>query len=1166
MSGNAQTQLAVSQVSTISSLYYTSTLGQSWAVLSGASGLPTATQTNYSAGAVSGTGQYQILGTSGGHSYVSNNYGASFTNANPYIPYIYMPFETAPVSGAIINTTLTVIGSPALVTGIVGSKAVNLANTAGGTPTQYIRGTISLMPSCTISLWINVSSFYSYQNIFGMYNGIFNLFINGVNNKLALAVPTGVGTASTVLTELTISLNTWYSVYIIFQTGGLCSFYVNNNLIGTYSNTGTASFTSSGFFALGTLDNNTVNAFNGYIDDLKIYNTAIPFTPMGPSTYSTTSISNIVAVSNNGTYMLSATELGLFMSSNSGSTWSQVTSELLQANWSSLAISATGQYMLAYSDPVVVSPYLSGLASYTWTVNNVSWTTSSSSTYNGSTLPYIAFNGNYALAWAGAASTYSSSAPYGYIGIYSTTIIGIGATGGDWLQIQSSVPIQMSSYIIASCGVPQTPKTYYIVGSNDGINWYPIINVQGVTNPYSANNTEFSPYLVISTSTGAQTQNVNGGTAGSFTTYGYATSLNSYTYFRIVITQNWGYVNGNTNIGGWLIRFNAGGQAYSTNFGSTWQNGYALATPSLSLSGSGQYAIGANAVVSQYTIVNNYLSGFGTGTATTGTVTGTIVASAVSTTGQYMAIVTTNTSSPNVYYSSNYGANFTGLTVGSTAMTTCAISADGSYITVSNGTTVYQLNNNSNGFSLALGNKAGQQNQGQNAIAIGNFAGQINQSANSIILNATGSALTSCGQGFYVTPIAQYTTSPSATFGLLAYGTDNQIVQSGIIISSQTSTQTLMQVTGTITTSSIAAATDLIAQGIYLTPSPANSATILQYIQKVVNTITPTAGTPPFWMNSYVYGTTGTTPGSGAYVGGVLMPNGNVLLVPLNATSIGIYNPTTNTFSTTGTTPGSAAYQGGVLLPDGRIVFVPFDATSIGIYNPTTNTFSTTGTTPGNGAYYGGVLLPNGNVLFVPFGATSIGIYNPTTNVFSTTGTTPGSAAYIGGVLMPNGNVLFVPLSPTSIGIYNPTTNTFSTTGTTPGSAAYVGGVLMSNGNVLLVPYSAASIGIYNPTTNTFSTTGITPSSNAYVGGVFLPNGNVLFIPSYATSIGIYNPTTNTFSTTGTTPGNGAYSGGVLLPDGRVVFVPTNATTIGIVSTGLTAPREMCLSPYFNKF
>jgi hypothetical protein len=52
-------------------------------------------------------------------------------------------------------------------------------------------------------------------------------------------------------------------------------------------------------------------------------------------------------------------------------------------------------------------------------------------------------------------------------------------------------------------------------------------------------------------------------------------------------------------------------------------------------------------------------------------------------------------------------------------------------------------------------------------------------------------------------------------------------------------------VTGTITTSSIAAATDLIAQGIYLTPSPANSATILQYIQKVVNTIAPN-GILPF--------------------------------------------------------------------------------------------------------------------------------------------------------------------------------------------------------------------------------------------------------------------------------------------------------------------------------
>ena len=1366
MSGNAQTQLAVSQVSTISSLYYTSTLGTSWATLSGATGLPTATQTNYSAGAVSGDGRVIAVAANGGYLYTSNNSGASFTNTNPNTPFIYLPFETVPVSGAITNTTLTVTGSPALVTGIVGSNAVYFNNAINGSNgTQYIRGTISLMPSFTISFWFNLQTFVSsyYQILFSMYSTGVQIYINNVTQQIGMVVPSGSGTGMVISPFTSIALNTWYNVTLTFQTGGSYYFYLNNSLITSGAAVGTGTFTSTNF-SLGTYDNSIINSFNGYIDDFKIYNSAITFTPMVPANW------NNVAVSNSGTYMLAtAANGGLFMSSNAGSTWSQVTSELLQANWSSLAISATGQYMLAYSAPVVVQLQMTGLtgaATVSYTVNGVNWTVSASSNNGASQSAFKAFNNTTGDAWLSdnALQRYSAAGVVN-ANAATTSVIGVGIIAGEYLQVQSSVPIVMYSFALGLGLNPSpgnAPKTYYIIGSNDGVNWYTLQT--GTTNITTLAGS--SGYIIINQS---GVQALSGTSSGNITTVAGAYATNPYTYFRLIGTS---LINGGGStymeIGEWFINFTAGGQAYSTNFGSTWQNGYALATPSaLSLSGSGQYAIGANTVVPQltslaantwtvngvnwtasastnlsegfpaygafnnyygsivpyswgsinnsysasgvyqggistsilggvgsksgewlqlqtsvplvmysytfacggfpnlpqtywivgstdgtnwypiqsasmasnplntnfttctsyllanyngtqtitgastatvtttnystsgnaytyfrilctvgfnpggglfelaewfinfiggpqYTIINNYLSGFGTGTATTGSVTGTITASAVSITGQYMALVTTNTSSPNVYYSSNYGANFTGLTVGSTPMTTCAISADGSYITVSNGTTVYQLNNNSNGFSLALGNNAGVQNQGLNAIAIGNYAGQINQSANSIVLNASGSALTSYGQGFYVAPIVQYNTSPSTTFSLLAYGTDNQVVQSGIIISSQTSTQTLMQVTGTITTSAIAAATDLIAQGIYLTPSPANSATIIQYFQKVANTIAPN-GTPPFWMNGYTYGTTGTTPGGNAYWGGVLMPNGNVLLVPTNATSIGIYNPNTNTFSTTGTTPGNSAYWGGVLLPNGNVLFVPTNTASIGIYNPTTNTFSTTGITPGGYAYMGGVVLPNGNVLLVPSYATSIGIYNSTTNTFSTTGTTPGGDAYRGGVLMSNGNVLIVPFNATTIGIYNPTTNTFSTTGTTPGSGAYIGGVLMPNGNVLLVPYNATTIGIYNPTTNTFSTTGTTPG-NAYMGGVLLPNGNVLLVPAGATSIGIYNPTTNTFSTTGTTPGNGAYYGGVLMLNGNVLLVPGSATSIGIVSTGLTAPREMCLSPYFNKF
>ena len=61
--------------------------------------------------------------------------------------------------------------------------------------------------------------------------------------------------------------------------------------------------------------------------------------------------------------------------------------------------------------------------------------------------------------------------------------------------------------------------------------------------------------------------------------------------------------------------------------------------------------------------------------------------------------------------------------------------------------------------AVAIGNKAGNQCQGANAIAIGNLAGPTNQLANSIVLNASGTALNSTTQGFYVAPVQSSTTN-----------------------------------------------------------------------------------------------------------------------------------------------------------------------------------------------------------------------------------------------------------------------------------------------------------------------------------------------------------------------------------------------------------------------
>ena len=162
---------------------------------------------------------------------------------------------------------------------------------------------------------------------------------------------------------------------------------------------------------------------------------------------------------------------------------------------------------------------------------------------------------------------------------------------------------------------------------------------------------------------------------------------------------------------------------------------------------------------------------------------------------------------------------------------------------------------------------------------------------------------------------------------------------------------------------------------------------------------------------------TGTYPGSDAYVGGVLLPDGRVFCIPANATSARIYDPATDTLTTpAGTYPGSGGYAGGVLLPDGRVFCIPYNATTARIYNPATDTLTTpAGTYPGSGGYSGGVLLPDGRVFCVPYNATTARIYDPATDTLTTpAGTYPGSAAYAGGVLLPDGRVFCVPTNATT--------------------------------------------------------------------------------------------------------------------------------------------------------
>lgn len=358
-----------------------------------------------------------------------------------------------------------------------------------------------------------------------------------------------------------------------------------------------------------------------------------------------------------------------------------------------------------------------------------------------------------------------------------------------------------------------------------------------------------------------------------------------------------------------------------------------------------------------------------------------------------------------------------------------------------------------------------------------------------------------------------------------------------------------------------------------LNGSVANSNVFLDWLTTLTND-----SYTAWWLQPNLSIRTNFSHGQGAttiFSDAVYLLNGLLIMTPLSATAIGIYNTNTNIY-TRGATHGETtpAFNGSVVLPNGVVCFIPASSLYIGFYDANTVAY-TRGPAHGRGvtfAFNGGVLIPNGNVILVPNNSSLIGIYNTISGTYINGplhGLGANTNAFYGGVLMANGNVLLVPYNASVIGIYNPITNTY-TSGPAHGrgAAAFNGGVLMSNGNVLLVPYNSSVIGIYNPVTNTY-TNGPAhgQAAGAFNGGVLHPNGTIFLIPYNSLFVALYNPITNAI-TLGTNHGQTipAYAGGSLLPSGNIVLIPSSAVKIGILTGNTPVPIEFCIHPCFNKF
>ena len=106
--------------------------------------------------------------------------------------------------------------------------------------------------------------------------------------------------------------------------------------------------------------------------------------------------------------------------------------------------------------------------------------------------------------------------------------------------------------------------------------------------------------------------------------------------------------------------------------------------------------------------------------------------------------------------------------------------------------------------------------------------------------------------------------------------------------------------------------------------------------------------------------------------------------MPVKAAHMGLYDPSTGRWSEGKddlSAVGDYKYAGGVLLPDGRVVMVPQNAAHVGLYDPSTDRWSEGKddlSAVGDWKYQGGVLLPDGRVVLVPAYAYAVhvGLYD----------------------------------------------------------------------------------------------------------------------------------------------------------------------------------------------
>ncbi len=154
-----------------------------------------------------------------------------------------------------------------------------------------------------------------------------------------------------------------------------------------------------------------------------------------------------------------------------------------------------------------------------------------------------------------------------------------------------------------------------------------------------------------------------------------------------------------------------------------------------------------------------------------------------------------------------------------------------------------------------------------------------------------------------------------------------------------------------------------------------------------------------------------------------------MLLVPYAAAAAMVYNPLDDTATVIEVDLQGCSCVGGVLLADGRVFLVPSGTAQTAIFDPSTDTFHVEAADPvAVGGWGGGALLADGTVLLLPGTYSELRdcrIYNPATNTYGVPSALAAVApaaqgVFAGGAVLQDGRVVFNPWFARDLVVWEP--------------------------------------------------------------------------------------------------------------------------------------------------